>query len=199
MSEFESLTTEEILNGIKSPAFKSVHVHLIEILINHIAENQEEATKNIIPIFNTLNELLSSVSSATSNNRHLINLSLGCLINLTLSEENSILLLNHVSTLEVNPIVSWLEKYLDYSAHLEIKPENPELWYDVDEWQNMGNFLTNLCQSEEGRKIILRTSAGYMPKLAAQIRSRNPTRRRGAVASIRRYRSCFETIPILFI
>ena len=61
----------------------------------------------------------------------------------------------------------------------------PEKWGMIDPWQHMGSILCNIARVEDGRRVILRQSTGYMPQLLRQIRSKNPIRRRGAVATLR--------------
>lgn len=68
------------------------------------------------------------------------------------------------------------------TAIFNVEDENWEL---NDPWQHMSSILCNLSRIETGRKILLKQSSGYMQKLVRQIRSRNPTRRRGAVACLR--------------
>ena len=61
----------------------------------------------------------------------------------------------------------------------------PEKWAMNDPWQHMGSILCNIARVEDGRRVLLRQSTGYMPQLLRQIRSKNPIRRRGAVATLR--------------
>ena len=58
-------------------------------------------------------------------------------------------------------------------------------WVKRDPWQHVSSILCNITRLEDGRRILLRQSSQYMGMLIKQIRSRNPIRRRGAVASLR--------------
>lgn len=82
-----------------------------------------------------------------------------------------------------------IEKYLLYNPQLEDELSysfSDDQWEIIDEWQHMGNFLCNICQVEDGRKIVMYVPSAYLSRLLGQIRSKNPTRRRGAVGCIRR-------------
>jgi len=64
-------------------------------------------------------------------------------------------------------------------------------WEENDPWQHTMSLLCNLSTIEEGRRVLLQQATGYMQKLALNVTSKNPCRRRGALSSIR---SClFDT------
>lgn len=43
----------------------------------------------------------------------------------------------------------------------------------LDPWQHVGSVLCNLTRFDDGRRILLRQSSGYMPKLVTQVSMMN--------------------------
>lgn len=81
---------------------------------------------------------------------------------------------------------SYMEEYLSHNPHLEMDGQDAE---EEDEWRYLGQVITNLCQLEPFRKLLLQASSDNMERLALQIRSKSIIRRRSAVAAVRRYPS----------
>lgn len=107
----------------------------------------------------------------------IINLSLCVLVNATIKQEYIEYFLEFISTPESgNPISvkfhSVIDQYLSYNPQFEADDviSSPDFrWEELDQYQQVGNILANLCQQETGRKLILRTSTGYMLKLPSQV------------------------------
>ena len=163
----------------------------------------------------TLKLIKVSVATIASNHGEIVNLCLALLSNLTVPETHAQLLVDaHVinSALpgEASPIISIspelalaVESFLEYDCQLLEQSSSSsegntsstvntktavltsEKWAIIDPWQHMGSILCNIARVEDGRRVLLRQSTGYMSQLLRQIRSKNPIRRRGAVATLR--------------
>lgn len=107
----------------------------------------------------------------------IINLSLCVLVNATIKQEYIEYFLEFISTPDSgNPVSvkfhSVIDQYLSYNPQFEADDliSSPDFrWEELDQYQQVGNILANLCQQETGRKLILRTSTGYMLKLPSQV------------------------------
>jgi hypothetical protein len=196
--EGEKLTVPEILKGFLRKEFVSERVHLLELLINHFAtENESELSvekDSFRLMLRILFELIENKNNSSSSG--VINLSLCVITNATVKEGYSAYLLEFINEADANDsspasaltkkFHSIIDLFLSYNPHLEQDLEEGQEWESIDPYQHVGSILCNLCQLEEGRKILLRKSNNYMMKLPSQVRSKNPVRRRGAVGGIRR-------------
>ncbi len=133
-------------------------------------------------LFKTLLTILEKTSCKTLQGRKIVNMSLCALSNSTITETQASVFLE--LTRNNNPGESigetstlnrqfhlMIRKYLEYNPQLEDGYAEDDDWIGVDEWQFGGNILTNLCQLEDGRKVILRQSTKYMESLPVQVRS----------------------------
>ena len=121
----------------------------------------------------------------------------GLLCNMTLSEASSELFLNlneePQSGTDDESVQSvggtWrdaIEEYLNYNPQAEMATEGAAVdWDKVDRSQHVGSVLCNLCRVSSARRSLLQQSKGYIPRLLLQVRSANPTRKRGCVATLR--------------
>jgi hypothetical protein len=112
-------------------------------------------------------------------------LSLTLLCNLSISEGGSRQLLDVIfptgETLNED-FKYGFEKFLHRNPQLEDSDgSNTKL----DALQHMASIMCNITRLEDGRKILLKQSWGYMNSFIKQIRSANIIRRRGTIASIR--------------
>ena len=147
----------------------------------------------------SLKALFNQCLKITSNRTDMNDLSLSLLCNLTIPEGNSQLFIDtHLKDAtdpksSMNPDFKFaLESFLSYDPQLlENTIEDSDAlcvtndWSKLDCWQHIASILCNITRLEAGRNLILRQSTGYTERLIKQIRSRNVTRRRGSIASIR--------------
>jgi hypothetical protein len=196
--EGENLTVSEILKGFLRKEFISERIHLLELLINHFAaENESELSVDKDTFRLMLRILLELIENKNnSSSTAVINLALCVITNATVKEGYSTYLLESINEAEANDsspasaltkkFHSTIDLFLSYNPHVEQDLEEGQEWESVDPYQHVGSILCNLCQLEEGRKILLRKSNNYMLKLPSQVRSKNSVRRRGAVGCVRR-------------
>jgi hypothetical protein len=211
MSEEEhKLSIQEIILGFFNDEFQSYKNTLLQLLINESAENLDNFNEDQLQaVFMICMKLLSSSSFESSQQ---INLCLSLVCNLTITEEHSQIFLNLNLVKEPTGLFSAksdfafaLDSFLNYDSQL-VEENDTDVdvlscgavignavdsssttiaWEENDGWQYVSSILCNLTRLEDGRSIILKQSTGYMQKLVRQIRSNNPTRRRGAVAVLR--------------
>lgn len=214
MSEkVDKLSVQEIILGFFNDSFQSHKDTLLQLLINESAENLSDFSEDQLQaVFMICMKLLSSSSFESLQQ---INLCLSLVCNLTITEEHSQIFLNLNLVKEPTGLFSAksdfafaLDSFLNYDSQLVEENEMVDTdvdvssssavignsvdsssvvnaWEEIDGWQYMSSILCNLIRLEDGRSIILKQSTGYMQKLVRQIRSNNPTRRRGAVAVLR--------------
>mmetsp|Transcript_27805 Transcript_27805/g.26623 ORF Transcript_27805/g.26623 Transcript_27805/m.26623 type:complete len:399 (-) Transcript_27805:51-1247(-) len=212
MSEKEDkLSIQEIILGFFNDEFQSYKNTLLQLLINESAENLDSFSEDQLQaVLMICMKLLSSSSFESSQQ---INLCLSLVCNLTITEEHSQIFLNLNLVKEPTGLFSAksdfafaLDSFLNYDSQLVEENDTDvdvlscgaavignagdssslaNTWEETDGWQYMSSILCNLTRLEDGRSIILKQSTGYMQKLVRQIRSNNPTRRRGAVAVLR--------------
>ena len=213
MEDQDQLSIKEIVSGFADPSLRNSRDILYELLINKSAGNldlfDEESLKDIFRI--CFKQLCSTTKEALT----LTDLCLSLICNLTMTEENSQILLDLYTVRELSGIISLktdfthvLESFLKYDSQLVEQGDEGALtdstvsncskrdfienitsecadWVKRDPWQHVSSILCNITRLEDGRRILLRQSSQYMGMLIKQIRSRNPIRRRGAVASLR--------------
>ena len=206
-----SLSIADLIAGFTNAAFKKKDV-LLRLLVNRSAEAtvgdfDADAVKTLFML--TLKLLsLSVVQAATMSSgtvstagAELINLCLSLLCNLTVPEPNAQLLVdahivNTAPVGEASPLIvvstelmQAVEAFLAYDCQLLEEASSSTLtadeWARVDPWQHMASVLCNVARLEDGRRLLLRRSTGYMERLVRQIRSKNATRRRGCVGALR--------------
>jgi hypothetical protein len=110
---------------------------------------------------------------------------LALLNNLTTSETNCIAVAD--SLIEKGTMALMAKNFLDYNPQMEDEtyPADAE-WDAEDNWQFMGPILCNFARVENIRTFLFqRFDQNYIAPLLKQIRSKNPTRRRGVVATLR--------------
>jgi hypothetical protein len=201
----DEATVAEIISGFADVTLKDSRDILLELLISKSTENLAEFDSQLLD--STFKICMGHLSSPSKKLRRVTDLCLSLICNLTVTEENSRIFLDTYTTgsmesIGLKPNFSFLvESFLNYDSQLlEIAAEDvllkhsvepspaskiDETWDEKDPWQHVSSILCNLVRLDGGRQLLLKRSFGYMQKLVKQVRSRNPVRRRGAVASIR--------------
>ena len=209
----DQLSIKEIVSGFADPSLRNSRDILYELLINKSAGNldifDDKSLKDIFTV--CFKQLCSTTKEALT----LTDLCLSLICNLTTSEENSQILLDLYIIREQSGVISLksdfsyvVESFLEYDSQLVEQGDDGAIadstvnscskgdsmdmitsecadWVKKDPWQHVSSILCNITRLEDGRRILLRQSSQYMGMLIKQIRSRNPIRRRGAVASLR--------------
>jgi hypothetical protein len=174
----EELDYEDIISGLLSKQYEDYKLLLLQQLTNKLAEGSLETTNPVhYKILKVLLILLSSNPSRNDRGKQEVNIALCALNNATSSEaavESFFRLLQDDP--QNGKILSCLHhcitKYIEYNPQAEADVDlTPEEWEITDEWQHLGSILCNLCQLEEGRKIVLHTSTGYMQRLGHQVKT----------------------------
>lgn len=201
----DEATVAEIISGFADVNLKGSRDILLELLINKSTENLAEFDSPLLG--STFKICMEHLSSPSKKLWRVTDLCLSLVCNLTVPEENSRIFLDMYTTgsmesIELKPNFSFaLESFLNYDSQLLEKAEEDvsvkhsvepssasmenETWDEKDPWQHVSSILCNLVRLDGGRHLLLKRTFGYMQKLVKQVRSRNPVRRRGAVASIR--------------
>ena len=201
MDDQDNLTISEIVAGFSDASLRSSKDILFELLVNKSAENidlfDEESLKVVFPI------CVKHLCSSAAHGSPLVDLCLSLLCNLTITENNCQILLDLYVIKEESGLSSLksdfayiIESFLNYDSQLveqtddDCAPDTTcnssgSLWEVKDPWQHVAGILCNITRLEDGRRILLKQSSKFMPRLVKQIRSRNPSRRRGSVASLR--------------
>jgi len=191
MATDEGVSVSMLLEGIEYGGGEKI----LKVLINYIADHLEHnlSDEDVCAI---LDSMFDQLTTNEDGDRTIINLCLIVLNNLTISEHHAEVLCKHAINNDGYVPSPALHAMINHFVSHNPQKEEEGLLYDPkigfssdmireDPWAYAGNILTNLARCESGRKVILRQSLGYMPKLLAQIRSKNPVRRRGAVAVMR--------------
>jgi hypothetical protein len=174
----EELTVSEVLTGLVTREYQDHRLALLQHLTNCFAENGSIAGgSDLKNVFKTLLVLLTTTIGTDEDKCRQINCCLTALVNATTSEENIHLFFVVLQESMDNESYSdkfhrCITNFLDYNPQLEddaSKNEASDYWEVNDEWQHLGNLLCNITQIEEGRKILLRQSTGYMEKLIVQV------------------------------
>jgi len=191
MANAGAVSVSMLLEGIEYGGGENI----LRVLINHIADHLEHSLSDE-DVCAILDSMLDQLSTNEDGDRTIINLCLVVLNNLTISEHHAEVFCKHVINSDgyvPKPALhAMIQNFVSHNPQME----DDGLLYDPqsgfssdmireDPWAYAGNVLTNIVRCETGRKVLLRQSLGFMPKLLQQVRSRNPVRRRGAVAVIR--------------
>eukprot|EP01041_Mallomonas_annulata_P003186 gene3186-6283_t len=170
-----------------------------KLIINILAE-RTDAVKliNIEPVINCILNLLQKDLKNT-------NIYLMLLSNVTVDERVTSVFVSHsISKLCLDSDLSYLSymfnMFLEYNLSIESSTEEINgdfLWDTIDPWQYFSNVICNISRIDEGRKYIIQRSNNYIPKLLQQIPSKNITRRRGIIATIRNI--CFDSDEHLWL
>ncbi len=174
MSDMEEIALEDLLLALQQSPGNNMALRL---LANKLAEDNKLEK---MAVGHVIEEVLSQLKlcAGRSEVEHLC-----CIIvsNLTVVED-------HCSVLLGTDVHFLIEKFLNHNP----QKENQSLDYSKDEmaaradpWAHVGSIICNLCRLDEGRKEIMKISHGYIPKLAAQLRSLYVIRRQGAIGAIR--------------
>ncbi len=134
-------------------------------------------------IFLYLMKLCDSNADKETSLYDCINVAISILVNTTIIEAYTANLVQYITenTIPIADFETIINKYLDYNIQLN-ESNNVDVY---DPFNQIGNLLCNICRIEDGRKIILLQSKGYVPKLLAQFNSTNLHRQRGAIATVR--------------
>lgn len=170
----DDLEVDEILAGLGNQSFIDQRLHLLELLTNKLAEETQIDDSKLRSVFEILLTIPIVTSSSTEDGKRIINTSISALCNATVSEPAAMLLLDCIEPEDskLNKQFHFIiKKYLQYNPQAEVEETESELidWTLADEWQYVGSVLCNICQVEKGRKIILKTSTGYIERIAAQV------------------------------
>lgn len=197
----DQATIAEIISGFADVSLKGSSDILLELLINKSTENLAEFDS--LSLDSTFKLCVELLSSSSKKSCRVTDLCLSLICNLTVPEDNSKTFLASYTTgctesIGLKPNFSFMvESFLNYDSQLlekldedasvkhNVEQSSAETWNEKDPWQHVSSILCNLVRIDGGRQILLKRSFGYMQKLVKQVRSRNPVRRRGAVASIR--------------
>lgn len=188
MSNLASISV--LLEGIEFGGGES----LLKVLVNHLADHKEEVTGDEAVC--VVDAMLKHLSANSDGDRRIINLCLAALNNVTIPEKNAELFcqraINSDGYIPNLTLHAMITEFVTHNPQLEEEGLNyyPKKGFSSDmiredPWAYVGLVLTNIVRCESGRKLMLRQSLGFIPKLVDQIRSRNPVRRRGSVAVIR--------------
>lgn len=198
-TEATAVIINELINGFPNHPQKDILLaHLINLAAESLSAFSTDELKSLYSL--SLKMIKVSAAKSSSNSGEMVDLCLSLLCNLTVPEENAQLLLdaNVTNTTPVgepsitisisSELTLAIESYLSYDCQLldseQLSPTSEE-WARIDPWQHMASVLCNIARLEDGRRVLLRQSTGYIQKLILQIRSKNPTRRRGAVGALR--------------
>lgn len=174
----DELTVSEILTGLVTKEYQEHRLALLQHLTNCFAENPSVASGlELKNVFKTLLVLLTTTLGTDDDKRSQINTSVTALVNSTTSEANIQTFFEVLSEAMDKELYSdkfrrCIASYLDHNPQLEdesSKGKDDDYWVTNDEWQHMGNLLCNLAQLEDGRKIVLQQSTGYMERLVVQV------------------------------
>lgn len=176
----DNLSLDEVLLGLSEVSIEDHHELLLGLLSNHIAEHAEDLSD--AQVRNTVDMCLSKLTTSTS-------LCLILLCNLTTSEKNVGLFLEQISAPSPKQqFQNVVARFLSYNPQAEEEGAGEyttERWSEVDPHEHVSSILCNLSVGEAGREVLLQRSLGYVPKMVAQFRSRNPVRRRGCISALR--------------
>mmetsp|Transcript_50634 Transcript_50634/g.100035 ORF Transcript_50634/g.100035 Transcript_50634/m.100035 type:complete len:322 (+) Transcript_50634:26-991(+) len=171
----EDLSITEIVRGIADESMKAQRFPLLQLLSNKVGESTEPM--NNVESVGVFTIALSKMDANTDDT--LIEVLLGLLTNATLSDENIASFLKFIATEKYRKqFTNGMEVFLDHNPQVETDATD-------DSWAHMSSVLCNLCQTDEGRTLVLQRSKNYVPRIITQIRSKSTTRRRGAVGCIR--------------
>lgn len=174
----DELSVSEILTGLVTKEYQEHRLALLQHLTNCFAENPTVASGvELKNVFKTLLVLLTTTLGTDDDKRSQINTSVTALVNSTTSESNiqtffEVLSESMDKELYSDKFRRCISSYLDHNPQLEdesSKGKDDDYWVSNDEWQHMGNLLCNLAQLEDGRKIVLQQSTGYMERLVVQV------------------------------
>lgn len=176
----DNLSLEEVLLGLSEEAIAEHHELLLGLLSNHIAEHVDDLSD--AQVRNTVDMCLSKLTTSTS-------LCLTVLCNITTSERNVGLFLQQIFAPSPKQQFHYIVgRFLSYNPQAEdvgAGEYTTERWSEVDPHEHVSSILCNLSVEEAGREVLLQRSLGYVPKMVAQFRSRNPVRRRGCISALR--------------
>ena len=201
----EDYSVSDLLNGLKEDSYKQHHTTLLQLLVNIAGSNINDFNSTITSndtktLLVEVYEYILSKLHKDSIENEMINLLLSLLANLTIDDNNISIFLNYIDidndnskNVLRNSFIQMIERFLDYNPQVEnsiVSNDNDniindDIWYNYDPWQHTSSILCNFCRIDNGRKIILKQSSGYMEKLILQIRSKNNCRRRGVVGCIK--------------
>lgn len=179
---------ELILEGVKLSAG---NLDLLGLLANKLGEaslSEEEVGAIADEMFSQLD--------LYARNKKVVNLCLVVLSNLTVVEANcEIFVAKEVSDGEAvdkihasKRLASIIESFLKHNPQAEdrsVDYTKREAVTEADPWAHVASVLCNLCRTALGRKVIMKVSNEYIPKIASQFRSLNLVRRQGCVGAIR--------------
>lgn len=177
--------TSLVASFMKHPELTSKVVDVFTVISSDYPESlSEETTKKVL-----MDGIPLCFDPKTFSCRNSI---LGLMCNMTLSEANSELFLQvngEAESDQAGASSAWrnaIEKYLDYNPQAEVAADESTVdWDKVDTFQHVGSVLCHVCRVKAARKMMLQQSRDYIPRLLQQLRSTNPTRRRGCVATLR--------------
>lgn len=174
----EELSVSEVLTGLITRDYQSHRLALLQHLTNYFAENVEVSVGlELKNAFKILLVLLTTTIGSDDDKRRQINSCLTALVNATTIEGNvqhffEVLQESMDKESYGDKFHRCISVFTEYNPQLEddsCKLASAEYWETNDEWQHVGNLLCNLAQVEDGRKIILQQSKGYMERLVIQV------------------------------
>ena len=175
----DELNVSEILTGLVTREYQDHRLALLQHLTNSFAENSTFANEGELKnVYKTLLVLLTTTIGSDEDKCRQINACLTALVNATTTESNVEIYFQVLK--ETMDKETYFDKFhrcianfLDHNPQLEeesSKNADADYWEVTDEWQHLGNLLCNLAQIEDGRRIILQQSKGYMERLVIQVK-----------------------------
>ena len=178
-----------ILEGVK---LSSGNLQMLGLLANRLGE----ATLSDDEVQTVAEEMFSQLD-LYSRNKKVVDLCLVVLSNLTVAEANSETFVKQEvricdessgdleASKRLQALIDALLKHNPQTEDVNIDYGKKEAVTEVDPWAHGASIVCNLCRTELGRKMIMKVSNGYIPKIASQIRSLNLVRRQGCVGALR--------------
>jgi hypothetical protein len=162
----EDLSIVEIIQGLMDKSMLAHHVLLVQHLTNTITENDELDGRDVHRLSSVLLQKASSCPDSDANHYCAL------VANITTNSANTQKFLELIadSAQFRGDFIACTERFLAYDPHLEGSASLIDVpWEEKDPWQYFGNVLWNVCQQEEGRKILLSPSDKFLNRLVKQV------------------------------
>jgi hypothetical protein len=168
----DELSIDEILIGLRNQSFVSQRLNLLELLTNKLAEETTVENSTLKIVFDLVLTIPIITASTSDGGKKIISTSISALSNATTKEESAGLLLEHIEPADSKLQKQFhfiIKKYIQYNPQAESSEVEDPDWVLLDEWQHVGSVLCNICQTDKGRSAIMKTSNGYMDRIAMQV------------------------------
>lgn len=151
------------------------------LLVNILSE-----THGVLKFVNGI-EIIHDILKLLENKNKDSKVFLILLANLTIEEEiaQSFVEVVYYSPTPPVHVHELIESFLNYDPQDEIFFESDDDRLLADPWQQVSSILCNISRLDKGRDVLFTRSKRVIPRLLLQISSRNITRRRGAVGTLK--------------